>query len=311
MSIRNFSFSWALVVVSVVFSLSSPTWFGAWVGMEMNLFGAVALMVGSSKQSVDSVFKYFFAQSFGSSVIIMGLVMGSWGGLGPIVACLVMGLMVKVGAAPFHFWVVEVLGGIRVECMWFLLTVQKLVPLMLVTQVGQGSWALFICSGLSVLVGAISGVGATSLSRFVGYSSIAHTGWSLAFCVGGMGVLWLYLLAYWISLTGFLWFSKGDWRLCSWGGEGLASCFFLFSLGGFPPFLGFFAKLAVMVAVISACPLLLVPLAVGSVISWGYYLFVVSFSIVQGGLISSVSSRLVVPMLAMSVPYLLSMHLVF
>nr|ALA07932.1 NADH dehydrogenase subunit 2 [Argopecten irradians concentricus] len=310
MSIRNFSFSWSLVVISIILSLSSPTWFGAWVGMEMNLFGAVALMVGSTKLSVDSVFKYFFAQSFGSSVIIMGLVMGGWVGLGPVMACLVLGLMVKVGAAPFHFWVVEVLKGIRVECMWFLLTVQKLVPLMLVTQVGQGSWALFVCSGLSVLVGSISGVGATSLSRLVGYSSIAHTGWSLAACISGMSVLWFYLLAYWISLTGFLRFSKGDWRLSSWGGEGLASCFFLFSLGGFPPFLGFFGKLAVMVAVVGACPLLLIPLAVGSVVSWGYYLFVVSFSVIQSSLVTTSSSRLLVPMLVMSVPYLMGMHLV-
>nr|AKE35612.1 NADH dehydrogenase subunit 2 [Pecten maximus] len=320
MSFRNLSFSCGLVVASIVFSLVSPSWVGIWVGMEMNLFGAITLLVNNKKRTVDSGFKYFFAQSFGSSVMIMSLVIGSWWAGGPLISGLVGGLMVKVGAAPFHFWVVEVLDHIRVDCMWFLLTVQKFVPLCAICQGFCNSWILYICSGASVLVGAMSGVGATRLSRFVGYSSVSHTGWSLAACLGGLGVLWYYLLAYWISLGGFLYLMSGDGYLCSVSGGSVRRstfsggiCVFLLSLGGFPPFLGFFGKLAVLLVVVSSCPLLSIPLVIGSVVSWSYYLFVMSFSIIQGSKCTkrSRSDRCFIFVLLSSIPYFMCFHVFF
>lgn len=78
MRFRNLSFSCGLVVASIVFSLVRPRWVGIWVGIEINLFGAITLLVNNKKRTVDSGFKYFFAQSFGSRVIIMRLVIGRW-----------------------------------------------------------------------------------------------------------------------------------------------------------------------------------------------------------------------------------------
>uniref|UniRef100_UPI00315C7591 NADH dehydrogenase subunit 2 n=1 Tax=Ylistrum japonicum TaxID=1644149 RepID=UPI00315C7591 len=320
MSLRNLGFSSSLVVGSILFSILSPSWFGVWVGMEMNLFGALTLLVNNKKRTIDSSFKYFFVQSFGSSIMIMSIAVGSWSSLGPLVSGFNLGLMVKVGAAPFHFWVVEVLDNIWLESMWFLLTVQKVVPLFSICHGFHDGWVIYVCSGVSVLVGAVCGVGATRLSRFVGYSSVAHTGWSLASCLGGLGLLVYYLFAYWVSLGGLLSLMSGDGYLCSVSGGSVRRssfsggiCIFLLSLGGFPPFLGFFSKLAVLFCVASTFPPLMIPLALGSVIGWGYYLFVMSFCIISGG--SSVkrdkSDRLGAPFLLLSLPYLFSMHIFF
>nr|QCD14060.1 NADH dehydrogenase subunit 2 [Crassadoma gigantea] len=287
---RNLSYSLCLILSSILFSLVSPGWLGVWVGLEMNMFGALVFMVNNKKKTATSGFKYFFIQAFGSSVVMMSIVSGSWVANDAIVSGLICGMSIKVGAVPFHFWVVEVLDGMRPGCMWFVLTVQKLVPFCCICQSFHAGWLLFFLSGGSALVGSICGVGSTRVSRFVGYSSVAHTGWTLASCCGGLLVLAYYLLAYWISLGGFLWLMGGDGYLYSAGGGkarrapcSMGVTTWLLSLGGFPPFPGFCTKFVVFMHVLDWSLTLAFVLVISSVISWAYYLFVSSISIVRGG----------------------------
>lgn len=133
-------------------------------------------MVNNKKKTATRGFKYFFIQAFGSRVVIMSIVRGRWVANDAIVRGLICGMSIKVGAVPFHFWVVEVLDGMRPGCMWFVLTVQKLVPFCCICQRFHAGWLLFFLRGGRALVGSICGVGSTRVSRFVGYSSVAHTG---------------------------------------------------------------------------------------------------------------------------------------
>lgn len=128
MRIRNFRFSISILLIRFIFCIVSPSWAGVWVGLEVNLFGAILFLVKSEKRALTRGFKYYFVQCFGSRVIIFRVVLGMWRGQQVIVRGLLCGLGIKLGAAPFHFWVVEVLDHIQPLCMWFILTVQKLVP---------------------------------------------------------------------------------------------------------------------------------------------------------------------------------------
>nr|YP_010133205.1 NADH dehydrogenase subunit 2 [Azumapecten farreri]ABQ96660.1 NADH dehydrogenase subunit 2 [Azumapecten farreri]ACL36022.1 NADH dehydrogenase subunit 2 [Azumapecten farreri] len=317
---RNFSYAWCLILTSMLFSMVSPGWLGVWVGLEMNLFGALLFLVNNKKQTVTSGYKYFYIQSLGSSVMVMSIVAGGWTGDEVSASGLLCGMGVKLGAVPFHFWVVEVLDGMRPGCMWFVLTVQKLVPLCCVCQGFCSSLLLAVLSGSSAVVGSISGAGSTRVSRFVGYSSVAHTGWSLASCYGGLWVLAYYLLAYWTSLGGFLWLMGGDGYLYSMSGGAVRRhpfswgiCIWLLSLGGFPPFPGFCGKFVVLVHVIKWMPALAVFLVASSVTSWSYYIFVMSLSVIRGSKCtkSNWSGRSMVFPILLSVPYLSFLEFMF
>lgn len=76
MRIRNFSYAWCLILTRILFSMVSPGWLGVWVGLEINLFGALLFLVNNKKQTVTRGYKYFYIQSLGSRVIVIRIVAG-------------------------------------------------------------------------------------------------------------------------------------------------------------------------------------------------------------------------------------------
>lgn len=100
----------SVLVFSIFLVISSPTWFGAWVGLEVNLMSFIPVMLDRRNLiRVESCLKYFLVQAFSSLILLIALlvVMGEldsiwWGssGGGVSIAC---ALIIKLGAAPFHF----------------------------------------------------------------------------------------------------------------------------------------------------------------------------------------------------------------
>jgi NADH-ubiquinone oxidoreductase chain 2 len=128
-----------VLVFSVFLVISSPTWLGAWVGLEVNLMRFIPIILDRRNMlSVECCLKYFLVQAFSSLIlltsllIIMGELQIIWifyglGSIGGFTA-----LLIKLGAAPFHFWFPAVSGGIGWIQNFFLITVQKLGPLVLI-----------------------------------------------------------------------------------------------------------------------------------------------------------------------------------
>lgn len=119
------------------------------------------------------------------------------------------------------------------------------------------------------------------MSRFLAYSSIAHTGWSLAARVVGPNALLLFVGAYWISLAAFLGYIGGDGPLYCLTGKNVRRPPFrvgivvwLFSMGGIPPLAGFFAKMIILRTLFVDFPVLRIALIISATIAVGYYLHV-------------------------------------
>ena len=60
-------------------------------------------MVGKRKKDIAACFKYYFAQCFGSTVIIVSVLVGRWWRNEPVFWGLICGLIIKLGVPPFHF----------------------------------------------------------------------------------------------------------------------------------------------------------------------------------------------------------------
>lgn len=112
------------VVVGTCVGISRVDWLGVWFGLEINLFRAVPLFLGTGRpREVESMAKYFLMQAMGSGVLLggaltnlnyLGVVYVTWFmvvEISLIVLCL--GMIMKVGLAPFHYWLPRVMRGLR------------------------------------------------------------------------------------------------------------------------------------------------------------------------------------------------------
>jgi NADH-quinone oxidoreductase subunit N len=218
-------------------------------------------------------------------------------------AFLVAGIGFKFGAVPFHMWVPDVYHGAPSAVTLFLGTGPKLAYFALAFRVlaeGLGgavdAWreTLLVLAVLSVAVGSLVGVVQTNLKRLLAYSTIANVGFILLAILTGSSTGYRAALFYTISyvlmaLGSFamiLMLARADFegdRIDDFRGLAQKSpwfawmmLFLMVSTAGVPPFIGFFAKLYVLQALVDAglTWVALVALAF-SVVAAFYYLRVV------------------------------------
>lgn len=119
------------VVVGTCVGISRVDWLGVWFGLEINLFRAIPLLLGTgSPREAESMLKYFLIQGVGSGVLLGGALINS-NSLGVMYVTsftqiemsligVCLGMMIKVGLAPFHFWLPSVIRGLRWEACFLL-----------------------------------------------------------------------------------------------------------------------------------------------------------------------------------------------
>ena len=191
---------------------------------------------------------------------------------------LVAGMAFKLGVVPFHMWVPDVYEGAPTAVTLFLGSAPKLAALVFVLRVlVWGLEPLFIdwqqmlivLAILSMAIGNITAIAQTNLKRMLAYSTIAHMGFMLLGVLAadrvGYGAALFYAIAYLImSLAAFgmiLLLSRAGFesdRLEDFKGLNARSPWLaflmlltMFSMAGIPPTVGFYAKLAVLEAVVN------------------------------------------------------------
>ncbi len=224
---------------------------------------------------------------------------------------LVSGLAFKLGAVPFHMWVPDVYQGSPTAVTLILGGAPKLaafaITLRLLVDGLHGlaaDWQpmLMILAVLSLAIGNLTAIAQTNFKRMLAYSTISHMGFVLLGLMSGSvagkpelssaayGASLFYMLTYvlttlasfgivlLLSRQGFecehIDDLKGLNRRSPW--HAAIVLLLMFSLAGIPPLVGFYAKLAVLQALISAGHVTLAVIAVMfSLIGAFYYLRVV------------------------------------
>jgi NADH-quinone oxidoreductase subunit N len=190
---------------------------------------------------------------------------------------IVAGLAFKLGAVPFHMWVPDVYHGAPTAMTLFIGSAPKIAAFAFVIRIlGQGlesqvaEWRdmLVILAVLSMALGNFAAIAQTNLKRMFAYSTISHMGFMLlgilAGSQNGYGSSMFYVLVYALmSLGGFgmiLLLSRAgfeadqldDFKGLNRRSPWLAFLMLLlmFSMAGVPPTVGFYAKFAVLQAVV-------------------------------------------------------------
>lgn len=263
-------------------------------------------------EGLEGALKYFLLSMLTSLVMLYGMsflygVTGSThfadldlsgaGTLGLLAAILAyVGLFAKLSAAPFHYWAPDAYEGAEPWTVAFVSTVPKVagaVALVRLTAALAPSTPilpslLLIAAVASMVLGNLAALTQTDVRRMMAYSGVAHTGYLLlaASAVGTAGYVAaiFYSVAYALPSMGIMLVaaeqgpSLDDFAGLS--GRNASSAWMivimLMSLIGIPPLIGFFGKLYLFMAALSAglAPWVVVAVAM-SVVSAGYYLRIV------------------------------------
>jgi NADH-quinone oxidoreductase subunit N len=219
------------------------------------------------------------------------------------VSFVVVGIAFKFGAVPFHNWVPDVYHGARTSVTLFIGTAPKLAAFamlsrLLVTGLGGEAdvWQpmLVVMAVLSLAAGNVIAIAQTNIKRMLAYSTIGHVGFIfLGFAAGtvaGRQAALFYTIVYTImaagafgmvilaSRQGFESEELDDFKGLNERSPWFAAMMLLLmvSMIGVPPFIGFFAKLNVLGALVDANQVWLAIIGViFSVIGAFYYLRVI------------------------------------
>nr|QXU59456.1 NADH dehydrogenase subunit 2 [Zenarchopterus dispar] len=169
-------------------TLMSSHWLLAWMGLEINTLAIIPLMTQHHHpRATEATTKYFLIQSTAAAMLLFSAAMNAWitGQWNiyelthPLPTVLITtALALKMGLAPLHAWLPEVMQGLDLTTGLILSTWQKIAPMILMLQMQPMNSNILITFGLtSMLIGGWGGLNQTQLRKILAYSSIAHLGW--------------------------------------------------------------------------------------------------------------------------------------
>ncbi|NP_007563.1 NADH dehydrogenase subunit 2 (mitochondrion) [Alligator mississippiensis] len=251
-----------LTITTLIFLLSTHLVL-IWVALELNTLAILPLIAHKSHpRAIEASTKYFLTQAMASALIIFsGTLNYEMTGSCQIVELtnltsmivLTLALFIKVGLVPFHFWVPEVLQGMSTTAAIFLLTWQKLGPLIMLFLISPliNFELTSVVATLSSLVAGWMGLNQTQVRKLMALSSIAQMAWIIVIIkyAPSLAILTFYIYSTTISAT-LLTLDKMSttsikYLIISFSKSPITTTILmisLLSLSGLPPLAGFMPK---------------------------------------------------------------------
>jgi NADH-quinone oxidoreductase subunit N len=279
--------------------------------------------------SQEAALKYFMLGAFSSGFFIYGIALvygyagsmhfadiseavsgrlGSQGLLLGGIGLLAVGMLFKVGAAPFHAWTPDVYQGAPTAVTGFMAACTKIAAFgallrLFYVAFGGARWdwtpMIWVVAIVTMVVGSVLALSQSDVKRMLAYSSIAHAGFILtgfagvhqATSAGGNGITSLQAVLFYLVTYGFM--TVGAFavvtvvrdaggeatHLSRWAGLGKeapvlagAFAFFLLGMAGIPLTSGFTGKWAVFSSALSggAWPLVVTAVLMSAVAAFFY-----------------------------------------
>jgi len=246
--------------LSTILTISSSSWFSAWVGLEINLIRITPILINKiSIQSSEASIKYFLIQAIASSILLVLVFFNYNTYISSVVnkftdLVVALTLIIKIGAAPLHFWFPQILLHAGWPQCLILLRWQKVAPFILLSYFNNIIIPIAII--FSSLVGILGGINQTNIKIILAYSSIMHSSWMLSIIILHELLWGIYLSFYSLLIfSASIFFVKTNTLLINnIFSIGISSFFKIItlinflSIAGLPPFIGFFIKIIALIA---------------------------------------------------------------
>ena len=311
-------------VLGMMVMASAYSFLTNYLGLELlslSLYAMVA-MQKDSLAATEAAMKYFVMGALASGILLYGISM-VYGATGSIfilqiantmpnmhaeqnslvlfgMIFILVGLLFKFGAVPFHMWVPDVYQGAPTSMTLFIASAPKIAAFGIMMRIlvealpsMQVQWeqVLIVVAILSMFAGNLLAIAQTNIKRMLAYSSIAHIGYMLLGIIAGpnsaegYSAAMFYIATYVIvaagafaiiallSRSGVEFDQLEDYRGLNTRNPWLAFMLLLmvFSMAGIPPTVGFFAKLGLLEALVEAHLVWLAAIALLFAIIGAYY----------------------------------------
>ena len=277
-----------ILSLSVIWGSLSPHGLTLWLIIEINMYSFVPLILArtSGINRKEAAMKYLLIQAIGSVVFLLSLIDLQVNFLPSTFSFMILitASLLKIGAAPLHHWFPSVLRSLSWPICSLLLTIQKILPLILISwalqPINSTSSIIFLFAIIGALVGGWGGINQSILRPLLAYSRIGHISWIITSAAISKSLIWLYVSIYILNIIPLILIlsitikspsSELKSLLYLSSNQRIIITFLFFSLGGLPPLLGFFPKLLLFSIITSKSLLLMICLIIGSLINLYYY----------------------------------------
>nr|AYV91135.1 NADH dehydrogenase subunit 2 [Parantica sita]UXD06477.1 NADH dehydrogenase subunit 2 [Parantica sita]WAX37256.1 NADH dehydrogenase subunit 2 [Parantica sita] len=250
----NKMFFMFILFFSTLISISSNSWLGCWIGLEINLLSFIPLISNSNNLlNSEASLKYFLTQTIASinflfSILLKLIFLKNF--FEDFFSIMInSSLLMKMGSAPFHFWFPNITEGLSWFNCFILMTWQKISPMILLSYYLNMNFIMIIMIFNSI-IGVIGSFNQNSIRKLLAFSSINNLAWMLASISISNSIWNLFFIIY--SLLNMIMCSifyiinifyinqMYNFNLNFFIKFSIMINFL--SLGGLPPFLGFFSK---------------------------------------------------------------------
>lgn len=267
-----------LILLTIFISFSSSSWFIFWLIIEINLLLFIPILNNKKIINSNLIITYFIIQSFSSSLfffsslnfLILQRVLFK--------SIINVSIIIKLALIPFHFWLTSLREIINFPSLFILLTIQKLIPLFVLTNFLIKFIIFFIL--ISSLLGSLLALNSKTFKKILIFSSISHQGWVLRLIFVKSNFWISYILIYSILIYKISFLLKkinfnyimDFFNLNKNYSNKISLIFIIISLGGIPPFLGFLIKLISIFFLIQNSRVTVTILIISSIINIFFYI---------------------------------------
>nr|WRK21388.1 NADH dehydrogenase subunit 2 [Acinopterus sp.] len=248
----KFNLTYALLMntmmIGVIMVISSNNWAVMWMGIEISMMSFIPIMKNKNMLSAESTMKYFISQSIASMLFLMSVILML---IGVNYSTLMsISMVIKMGAAPFHNWMLMIVEWMSYSTILLMLTILKIPPMLILMYSGEMSTIIIITS---MMIGSIMALNQSSIKKILVYSSVFNLGMmmtSINLFNTWMSYLMIYSLMM-ILMTNSINELKINFISQMMSNESsllskMSLWMNMLSMGGFPPLIGFINKMMII-----------------------------------------------------------------
>nr|QVV23891.1 NADH dehydrogenase subunit 2 [Hyalomma excavatum] len=237
-----------ILTITIMTAISSNFWFIYWLMMEINLMAFIPIMNNHKLKNYLSIIVYFIIQSFSSTLFFFSSSFFTLNSMLLFINILNIAILIKLAIIPFHYWILLMSESLDFFSLFILLTMQKMIPLLIIEKF-MTKLSLYLVI-LSTIFSSMLMMKLKLFKKILILSSISHLGWILTMIFYKINFWISYLIIYAliinsliktcqifnISLINNMMMMKMSYKIK------LHLVSNMMSLGGMPPFMGFFIK---------------------------------------------------------------------
>nr|YP_003433818.1 NADH dehydrogenase subunit 2 [Flaccisagitta enflata]BAI68184.1 NADH dehydrogenase subunit 2 [Flaccisagitta enflata] len=210
------------IFMGLIIILSSSHWPIIWLGFELNMMCFLACFL---KEAKKQAMLYFILQSLGS-LLILGASFLSESKFS-FLNLIILALVLKLGAAPLHFWLVIVIPRLSPLGLFLIMSFQKMAPLFLLSSLPLSKDMVSLSN---LFLGSIMMLSLSSPLMVMIFSGVSQMGWMF---IIPPSFLKIYMFIYFIILAPVIFYLYSS---------SLNFFFSMLNVAGLPPFSGFIIK---------------------------------------------------------------------